>query len=267
MGRVRRRRLALGAAALLFCLVCCLPTAFVAAGGFLQQEERTEEKENEEPSKTTLEYIRDNLEDLHEDIQESVQGVKDRAARARKRAFDLHERLSDVVDLAVEDARELFGFEKPVLERLEDHLELVLEQTDFARRVITKGGVGLGMVFFGLHFSHLVVFIHTLRVTGLPVIQRAWREFADMYTIARKTIKKEYPNVAQTKKLLQAVHFEIRGCRLLLQEAAEAAKDGTVTKAEAREAVRKAKVNLRYVYLLFICLLFIYLFIFYLFID
>ena len=68
------------------------------------------------------------------------------------------------------------------LERVEDRLELVLEKTDFARRVVMKGGVGLGMVFFGLHFSHLVAFIHTLRVTGLPVIQRAWREFLDMYT-------------------------------------------------------------------------------------
>ena len=243
----RRRRLALGVAALL-CVVCCFLPTSVAAGGFFQQEEMEEskeEKETEDPSMTTLEYIRDNLEDLHEDIQESVQGVKDRAARARKRALDLHERLTDVVDDAVDDVREYLGLEKPVLERVEDRLELALQKTDFARRVIMKGGVGLGMVFFGLHFSHLVVFIHTLRVSGLPVIQRAWREFLEMYAVARQTIKKEYPNMAQTKKLLQAVHFEIRSTRKILQEAAEAAKDGTVTKAEAREAVRKAKVNLR----------------------
>ena len=37
----------------------------------------------------------------------------------------------------------------------------------------------------------------------------------------------------------------MRSTRKLLQEASEAAKDGKVTKAEAREAVRKAKLNLR----------------------
>jgi len=240
---VSRRRLTLGVAVYIYMVYCFLSPG-VVAGGFLQQEMGKVKEENEEQNMTTLEYIRDNLEDLQEDIQEGVRGVNDRAARARKRALDLHERWSDAMDDAVDDVREYLGLEKPVLNRVEDRLELVLKRTDFARYVM-KGGVGLGMVFFGLHFSHLVVFMHTLRVTGLPVIQRAWWEFLEMYAVARQTIKKEYPNMAQTKKLLQAVHFEIRSTRKILHEAAEAAKDGTVTKAEAREAVRKAKINLR----------------------
>lgn len=244
MAWVRRQRLTLGVA-IFFYVVYCFLSPGAAAGGFLHQEVGEDKENNEERNMTTLEYIRDNLEDLQEDLQEGIRGVKDRAARARKGALDFHERWSDVVDDAVDDVREYLGLEKPVLERVEDRLELVLKKTDFARCVILKGGVGLGMVFFGLHFSHLVVFMHTLRVTGLPVIQRAWWEFLEIYAVARQTIKKEYPNMAQTKKLLQAVHFEIRSTRKILHEAAEAAKDGTVTKAEAREAVRKAKINLR----------------------
>lgn len=35
------------------------------------------------------------------------------------------------------------------------------------------------------------------------------------------------------------MHYEIKATRKILKEAKDAAKDGTVTKAEAREAVRK----------------------------
>jgi hypothetical protein len=46
------------------------------------------------------------------------------------------------------------------------------------------------MLLYGLHFSHLVVFAHTARVTGWPVVSRAWDEVVELYFNARATIKK-----------------------------------------------------------------------------
>ena len=57
------------------------------------------------------------------------------------------------------------------------------------------------MLTYGLHFSHLVVFAHTVRVTGWPMITRAADEFVEMYFNARKTIKK-----------VRQVGFRLGGC-------------------------------------------------------
>ncbi len=53
------------------------------------------------------------------------------------------------------------------------------------------------MLTYGLHFSHLVVFAHTVRVTGWPYITRAADEFVEMYLNARKTIRKVSQSVTQ----------------------------------------------------------------------
>lgn len=175
------------------------------------------------------------------------------------------------------------------------------------------------MLFYGLHFSHLVVFAHTVRVTGWPVVTRAWDEVVDMYFNARKTIKKVggvdgahtharmvcllaymWPRWYLTGPFYHMhAHTRTTGVSQRAQGAAAGgggqvrdrgdaqdseggggrgqgmvvvgslgverdgvsrptpptnafpgsiplcAQDGTVTKAEAKEAVRKAKVNLR----------------------
>src|SRR6056297_202401 len=209
------------------------------------EDQHVPEMEETEGAMTTFELFRDSMEEFNEDFQEGIHLVRERALQVKEQAFKLQEKFTDVVDEATLDVREYLGLEKPYLEQLEDRMLNVLQETAFARQVIVKGCVGLSMVLYGMHFSHLVVFIHTLRVTGLPVMQRAWNEFVDMYGTARRTIKREYPNMLHTKKLLQAVHYEIQSTRKLLHESAEAAKDGKVTESEAREAVRKAKLNLR----------------------
>ena len=89
------------------------------------------------------------------------------------------------------------------------------------------------MLTYGLHFSHLVIFAHTVRVTGWPVIARAWNEAVEMYFNARKTIKKEFPNMAKTKQLLEAITFEIDATRKMLKEARKAADVRTYCSSDA----------------------------------
>ena len=56
-------------------------------------------------------------------------------------------------------------------------------------KVLFRGLIGGAMLCYGVHFSHLVVFAHTIRVTGWPFIERTWNEAIDMYVKARQTIK------------------------------------------------------------------------------
>lgn len=111
--------------------------------------------------------------------------VKQRAADVKEAVLDLHESVSDAVEDAVDDVREYLGIEK-----VEENLQAMKRRTQFLRRIVLKGLVGAAMLTYGIHFSHLVVFAHTVRVTGLPVVVRAWDELVEMYLQARKTIKK-----------------------------------------------------------------------------
>lgn len=108
-----------------------------------------------------------------------------------KAALDLHENISDAIEDAVEDVRGYLG-----LEVVEEGLEAMKRRTKFVRRIVLKGIVGtyvqgqnkrghghcsnvrtsllcflisrpgVAMLLYGLHFSHLVVFAHTVRQTG-----------------------------------------------------------------------------------------------------
>lgn len=118
-------------------------------------------------------------------VQQRAADVKEAVLDVKEAVLDLHESVSDAVEGAMDDVREYLGIEK-----VEGTLQAVKRRTQFLRRIVLKGLVGAAMLTYGIHFSHLVVFAHTVRVTGLPVVARAWDELVEMYFNARTTIKK-----------------------------------------------------------------------------
>lgn len=155
--------------------------------------------------RNTVEDVRETFEDIHDVAKDTRSTIQEGLSRAKDAIEDVTDVISEKVEDIVDDVQEVLGISK-----VENRLIDWIDRTALARRVLVRGGLGGAMLFYGVHFSHLVVFAHTIRITGWPFIERAWNEVIDMYVNARATIKVRKRSIRQGRVIIS--HFVCRHC-------------------------------------------------------
>lgn len=93
---------------------------------------------------------------------------------------------------------------------VENLVARTLQWTKLHRKML-HGALGLSILFYGSHFSNLVLLGHSFVVAGLPIIKQHGKELYDTFQRARNAIKSESSSLLQEgveadehiKKLLQ----------------------------------------------------------------